>query len=168
MQFTLRNSYPWPADIVVQVFADQDFFTEKYRRCGAHNIRVLAYERDGAQSHIKVERQVQLAEIPAFARRILPVNLALIQSDDWNRDSKRGHIEIELAGVPARITCDMVLNDAKLGSGADMTLEFEISVNVPLIGERLARLLALDLKKKFRVDSEQAAIVMTDLVSRYQ
>lgn len=166
MRFTLHNSYPWPADIVVQVFADQDFFTEKYRRCGAHNIRVLTYERDGTQSHIKVERQVQLAEIPAFARRILPVNLTLIQSDDWNRDSKRGHIDIELSGVPAHIICDMTLTDSD--SGADMTLDFQISVNVPLIGERLARLLALDLKKKFRVDSEQAAIVMAELVSRYQ
>jgi hypothetical protein len=165
MQFTLRNSYPWPADIVVQVFADQDFFTEKYRRCGAENIRVLAYGNEGGKSHITVERQVRLAEIPAFARRILPTTLTRIQSDDWDRHSKTGHIDIQLTGVPARITCDMVLADSS--DGAQMTLNFQISVNVPLVGERLARLLAVDLKRKFRVDSEQAALIIAELAPRY-
>jgi len=165
MQFTLHNSYPWPADIVVQVFADQDFFTEKYRRCGAENIRVLAYEHDGGTSHITVERQVRLAEIPAFARRILPTTLTLVQSDDWDRNSRKGHIDIRLSGVPARISCDMVLTDSD--GGAEMSLDFQISVDVPLVGERLARLLALDLKRKFRIDSEQAAIVIAELAPRY-
>lgn len=166
MQFTLHNSYPYPADTVVQVFADQDFFTEKYRRCGAENIRVLAYENAGGKSHITVQREVRLADIPAFARRILPNTLTLIQSDDWDRHSKTGHIDIQLSGVPARITCDMVLTDND--TGADIRLDFHISVNVPLIGERLARLLAMDLKRKFREDSEQAAQVIAELAGRYR
>lgn len=165
MQFTLHNRYAWPADVVVQVFGDQDFFTEKYRRCGADNIRVLSYSNDAGKSHITVQREVRLAEIPAFAKRILPTTLTLVQSDDWDRDRKTGHIDIQLSGVPARITCDMVLRDSD--GGADMTLDFHISVNVPLVGERLARLLAVDLKRKFRVDSEQAALVIAELAPRY-
>ena len=165
MQFTLHNHYPYPIDTVVQIFADQDFFTEKYRRCGALNIEVLAYDRQGAKSHIRVRRQVLLANVPAFARRVLPTTLTLIQSDDWDRDTRRGRIDIELVGVPAQIRCDMALSESN--DGTDITLNFSIGVSLPLIGERLARLLAMDLKKKFRVDSEQAAQVMDELAPRY-
>ena len=67
--------------------------------------------------------------------------------------------------MPVRITADMALEDDQ--DGAAMTVEFDISVDLPLIGERIARLLARDLQKQYHMDTEAGQQVMARRVRRY-
>ena len=167
MKLNLHNHYPYPAETVVRVFGDQDFFTEKYRRVGASNIRVLDFSNEHGESHIRVRRDVDLlGALPPFARSILPGTLTVIQTDYWNQHTLRGGIDLELVAVPVRITCDMTLEND--GQGTVQTLDFDITVDLPLISERIARLLASDLEKQVRTDSEAAAEIMPKLAPRYQ
>ena len=166
MKLTVHSHYPYPAESIVQVFGEQAFFTEKYQLCGAGNIRVMDFHPGPDQTRIRVQRDVKLAEaLPAFARAILPDTVTVIQSDSWHRPSKTGQIEIELVSVPVRITADMALEDDQ--DGAAMTVEFDISVDLPLIGERIARLLARDLQKQYHMDTEAGQQVMARRVRRY-
>ena len=75
------------------------------------------------------------------------------------------HVDIQFKGMPAVVKCDMTLTDED--GRCVLNLNFSVNINVPLIGDKLAKVLGADLKKKFERDSHQAQEVMAEFVQRY-
>jgi hypothetical protein len=156
MQFTESNRYPFPAHAVVQVFGNKDYFIKKYTGAGATNIQVLEEQHNGSKTRIAVSRHVDIdIDVPAFARKFVPDTITVVQVDSWDQTTLRGHLDIQFKGMPAE-DGRCVLN-----------LNFSVNINVPLIGDKLAKVLGADLKKKFERDSHQAQEVMAEFVQRY-
>ena len=167
MTFNEQNQYPFPADTVIQVFADKDYFLEKYRLSGAGNIQLLEDTNDGEHSRIVTQRDVDIdINVPAFARKFVPEVVTLIQTDAWHRTRKTGQLDIRFKGVPAEVHCDMTLTDH--GDHAILDLRFSVQVRVPMVGDKLAGLLARDLKTKFQRDARHAEQVMERIAERYR
>jgi len=166
MQFTESNRYPFPAHAVVQVFGNKDYFIKKYTGAGATNIQVLEEQHNGGKTRIAVSRHVDIdIDVPAFARKFVPDTITVVQVDSWDQTTLRGHLDIQFKGMPAVVKCDMKLADKD--GGCVLNLNFSVSINVPLIGDKLAKVLGADLKKKFERDSHQAQEVMAEFVQQY-
>lgn len=166
MKFQEKNIYPFAADTVLKVFSDQDYFLTKYKHAGALNIQLLESVQADGKSRIKISRDVNVdVNIPAFAQRFVPRQITIIQADHWDTARRTGHIDIQFKGMPAEVRCDMLLIEQ--GGQSVLELNFNVKINVPLIGEKLATVLAEDLKKKFQTDSKQAQKAMADMAARY-
>lgn len=153
MKFRETIRHCLPAGRLLSAYANPAFYPAKYAATDARDIRVLDTGDDDGRFHIRVSRTVP-AEIPlpAFARGWFPGEITLVQTDRWDRGSGTGSVEIEFVGLPVRIDCGLKLAEA---DGAMVeTLDFEIRVDVPLLGGKLARLLAEDLQLKFAKDTE--------------
>ncbi|EKF73027.1 hypothetical protein A11A3_15789 [Alcanivorax hongdengensis A-11-3] len=167
MDFTEQNRYPFPADVVLQVFGDQDYFLQKYQLSGASNIQLIDADNQGDRSRITVSRDVDVdIDVPGFARKFVPETITLVQTDSWDRTSRTGNIDIQFKGMPAQVRGKMAVRDSDDGCVLDIT--FSVKINVPIVGDKLARVMAEDLKEKFQRDSSQAQKVMADIAQRYQ
>ncbi len=166
MQFREQNRYPYPADAVVQVFGNPEYFLTKYRDAGASNIQVLEQHADQGRTRVTISRHVDIdIDVPAFARKFVPDTITVVQTDSWDQASKRGHLDIQFKGMPATVKCDMTLTDQ--AGVAVLNLSFSVTINVPLVGDKLAKVLGADLKKKFERDSIHAQEIMATFVTQY-
>lgn len=151
--------YPIPGLDVFRHFGSQDFFLRKYTELGARNVRVDAAHCDDTRLSITVTREVPVeVEIPAFARSKVPDHITLVQTNSWDIPTRRGQLEIRFRGLPVVVTGAMRLEDT--ATGARQTLDFDLRVNVPLIGGKLEEVLARDLRLKFRRDTEVSLRLM--------
>ena len=167
MKFHKSSTYPYPSDVVIQLFSDPDYFLEKYRLTGASHIQLLDHHIENDISSITVRRDVSLEiPLPRFAQALIDDTVTLIQTDTWDRQRKTGTLSIHMKGAPAIVRCHMALSDQREDTRLD--LEFEIDVNVPLVGQKIAALMARDLDRKFQRDDEKGKTVMASLAPRYQ
>lgn len=155
MQYKEQNTHAQNADVVLRMFTDPEYFLTKYRNVGATAIEVLACIRSDDRFSITTSRQVAVeAPVPGFAKKLVPEQLTIIQTDSWDLVSRTGTLDIQFKGVPVSIKCDMTLRDQ--GSACIQDLDFTLKVNVPLIGGKLEQLLADDLRRKFAADAAEA------------
>ncbi|MDF1629096.1 MAG: DUF2505 domain-containing protein [Alcanivoracaceae bacterium] len=166
MQFKEQNRYPFPLDAVLKTFANEDYFLAKYQLAGAKQIELIESTKQDGRSRITIRRIVDLdVDIPAFARKFVPHTITVTQTDSWDSATKTGRLDIDFKGMPAEVKCDMTLTDQ--GGETVLDLNFSVKINVPLVGEKLAAVVAEDLKQKFRSDSTQAQKLMGEFASRY-
>ena len=152
MKYSERIDYPQTSAQLLPVFSNPAFFEAKYAATGAHDIRVLETEHGNGRFRIKVSRKVPTdVPIPSFARSLVPQDITLIQTDSWDLEKGVGSLDIEFVGIPVRVHCELLLKD--VAGKAVEDLHFDIKVNVPLIGGKLEKLLADDLKVKFTKDT---------------
>lgn len=159
MKYRETIDYPIPSDDVFRHFRSQDFFLRKYAELGAKNLRINAASFDEKRLSITVTREVPVeVEIPAFARSKVPSHITLVQTNTWDIPARRGQLEIRFRSLPVHVNCAMRMED--VAAGARQTLDFDLRVNVPLIGGRLEEVLARDLRLKFRKDTEVSLRLM--------
>lgn len=155
MKYQEQNIHAANADVVLRMYSDQDYFLTKYRNVGATEVKVLACTQGDGRFSITTSRQVAVeAPVPAFASKLVPSHITVIQTDSWDLAAKTGTLDIEFKGVPVNIHCDMKLTDQ--GSQCIQDLDFTLKVSVPLIGGKLEQLLADDLRRKFVADAAEA------------
>ena len=166
MNFQEKKRYRYPVETLLKVFSDKDYFLEKYARAGATRISVLEDVQTDAGSRVTISRDVQVdVPVPAFARKYVPHTITLIQSDSWDYASRTGQIEIRFQGMPAEIKCAMHMEDA--GDASTLVLNFTARVQIPFVGNKLAEVLAHDLRAKFEKDSAVTQAAMDLVISRY-
>lgn len=162
MKYRETIDYPVPCARVLAKFATAGFLQAKYEGQGARNIQLLEESRDGDTTRYTFTRDVPVqVDVPAFARSLVPASITLIQTDTWNAATRSGRLDIAFKGMPVQLRCDMRLEDR--AGGSHHTLDFNIQVNVPLIGGKLEKLLAEDLRMKFQHDTAVSqALVAAD------
>lgn len=160
MKYHDTINYPVRAEQLFRFFTDPDFFVRKYLAQGATNVHVTHAEMTGSRSTITVSRDVPVeVPIPSFARALVPSHITLVQTDAWDTATKTGSLRIDFKGMPVRLACDITLRDR--AAGAVEELDFDIRVNVPLLGSKLEALLAQDLRLKFQRDTEVSLGIIT-------
>jgi hypothetical protein len=166
MQFQEKKHYPYPAETLLKVFSDRDYFLEKYARSGATGISVLEDVQTDAGSRISISRDVQVdVPVPAFAQKYVPHTITLIQTDSWNYASRTGHIEIRFKGMPAEINCAMHMEQD--GDASTLVLNFTARVQIPFVGNKLAEVLSRDLRAKFEKDSAATQHALELVIGKY-
>lgn len=162
MKYREKITYPVSVESLLMHFSNPNFFAQKYTEQGAQNVRVQASTVSPTTSSITVTREIQLdVDVPAFGRGLIPSRITVIQTDAWDRQTMDGQLSIIFEGLPVHLTCKMQLRED--AGKAHQTLDFDIRVNVPLIGKKLEEFIAKDLRRKFEKDTAVTMRILSSL-----
>lgn len=162
MKFEDQHVLDKPADVVMRMYTDRKFFERKYKETGSWDIEVLEHEKSDAKFRIKCRYTTKSSNnnLPAFAQKVLGESATVVQQDVWDVHSRTGRLEIEIKGAPVKIVADMTLKDA--AKGAVNAMQWNISCGIPLIGGKLEKLVADDIKSKSANDARVSRNILAD------
>ena len=156
MQFNAIHTYRHPADEVFEALTDFEAVKSKYEAIGQSEIRLVRRDRGDDGSVTLVTTRVVPLELPGFAKKVLSPKQQVTQTDVWaaaDSDGRRtGTFVVEAKGTPVRLhgTLELVPRGAK---GCTNTTDVEVECKVPLIGGKIADLVANDTRRA--LDHEQ-------------
>jgi len=136
---TLKHQYPHPLEAVFAKLIDGEFVRRRSSAAGHRNIEITVDEKNGA-TEIRLERDIE-SDIPKFAKRFInPVNhvLDVIRWRDAG-DGKAGTYDVK---VSARITVKGEMTLRPSGTGCVYEDTCTPTVDVPLIGKKIAKLVS--------------------------
>lgn len=160
MKFEEIHTLNQPAAAVLKMYSDRAYFERKYGALdGVKDFEILECELKGDSFRIK-HRSQQRSDIPMpdFAKKFLGEYNNVVQQDTWNLATGVGRLEIELKGVPLKISADMkVAGHPK----ATNTFHWNVSCSIPLLGGKLEKLIADDIRAKTAADIQLSNALLT-------
>ena len=155
MEHKATHTFDAPIEKVWAMFTDPEAHLAKFASMGHRDIKLLESDLDGTNFTMKVERVVDV-DLPGFARKVLKPTNTVISTDDWHANDDGtygGSWVLDTIGAPVDVkgTTELVPD----GDTTVYTLTFDLKVNVPLIGGRIANWARGDAVKQ--VEAEFAA-----------
>jgi hypothetical protein len=150
MQFNAVHDYQHPADEVFAALVDIEAITAKYEAIGQSDVQLVRCDEGDDGSVTMVTTRVVPLELPGFAKKVLSPKQHVTQTDVWSAaDSKgrrSGTFTVEAKGAPVRVhgTLELVRRKAKACTN---TTEVSVECKVPLIGGKIADLVANDTRR---------------------
>lgn len=157
MKMTLTHRFAHPVDAVWAMLHDPDSHVAKFTGMGHRDLEVLASSATDTTHDITIRRQVDV-EVPSVAKKLISPTNTVTSVDHWERESDErlaGHYEVEIKGVPAetRGTTSVVADGP---DASTYTIELEVKVKVPLIGEKVAGALKPQLTQQIESEFDAA------------
>ncbi len=160
MQHVIEVRFPASSDVVIKAFTDKDFHLKKCDALGSTGVELLDHDPDVNNFYVKIRRQMPVeVDVPGALKKLVPATATIVHKDAWKMDSKTGHIDIELSGIPVALSCEVSLRDE--GDECVYRYEWDIKAKVPLVGGKLEKLLAADMDEKIPKET-QASIPLLD------
>lgn len=143
-------TYDAPLADVAAMLADPAF---RERVCEFQGVVRHSVSVDGAGAGMKVVvDQVQTARgIPAFATKFVGDEINIVQTETWSSPD-RGAIEVTIPGKPGEMTGSAVLVES--GGTTTETVQFDITVRIPLVGGKIEKLIGELLTKALRAENK--------------
>lgn len=161
MKFDDKHSYDKPAANVLKMYSDRKFFERKYQELGVKNLEVLECTSTDAQFRIKCRFAIKNdAPLPDFAKKFMATDNIVTQTDTWDLKSRTGRLDVEIKGVPAKVSCEMALKDE--GKGAANHFKWNISCGIPFVGGKLEQVLSDDIRSKSARDLSISKKILND------
>lgn len=161
MKFDDKHQYDAPAATLLKMYSDREYFAKKYAAMpGVKGFEVLECEKSGTKFRIK-HRTQQRSDIPLpeFAKKFFAEYNTVIQQDSWDTATGLGQLEIELKGVPIKLSAAMKVTGDKIATN---TLSWNVSCPIPLLGGKLEKVIADDIREKALVDAEHSRKLLKD------
>lgn len=152
--FTASYEIPGTVDQVIELLTTEHYVDEKYRSLGAKDLRITVLENSDDKFHSRVERIVNMREkAPSFAKKLVKEEMTVVHEVWWHKqgDTKKGGFKAALPGVSGGIDATLFLEQATSGS-AQIRIEAQVSVNIPLLGGKLENFMANTASSKFEDD----------------
>ena len=149
-------SYSYDTKTILEMFLSKNYIQKKFDTTGARNIDFLEFGEKDGKFIIKTKRDIT-AEIPGFAKKFIKPTSTITQTEKWdinNEELKTGTVEVTSTGLPVVMTGDLRIEPTE--EGCKNTLEYEIKVNIPLIGGKLAKFLDDEGRKNAEKEYEFA------------
>ena len=156
MQFNAIHAYQHPADEVFAALTDFEAVKSKYEAIGQSGVQLVRCERGDDGLVTLVTTRVVPLELPGFAKKVLSPKQHVTQTDVWSAADRKGRRDgtfaVEAKGAPVRLhgTLRLVPRGAK---GCTNTIDVTVECGVPLIGGKIADLVANDTRRA--LDHEQ-------------
>ncbi|MEI8256806.1 MAG: DUF2505 domain-containing protein, partial [Deltaproteobacteria bacterium] len=121
---------------------------------GATKVDVTRFEASATNIEVDLTRvvPVDLEKLPAFARPFLSAEQTMRHDTRWIRTGPdvRARLTITAIGKPVRIvgTARLVAR----GERSRLSLEFEVTSDVPILGRRIAKLMAETIEAALEAD----------------
>lgn len=161
MRFEERHSFERNADAVMRMYVDRRFFERKYETTGARDIRVLEHESSAARFRIKCRYTVNNeADLPELAKKFIGAETVVTQEDEWDIAARSGRLVLDLKGTPAKVTAAMHLGDE--GVGCVNRMVWTVDCGIPLIGGKLERVIADDIRRRSLADLAASRTILLD------
>lgn len=147
MKFEETFDFDYPADVIMRMFGDKDYYLAKYQRMGGNAPELLDHKESADTFEITVRHALDAANLkfPDFIKSRIGDSLYLKQTDTWHASRKSGRIDIDIEKAPVDVRIDMMLADRD--SGSRMTMNFDIKAGIPLIGGKIEKAVAGPMTK---------------------
>lgn len=139
------QSYPVSARTLVDMLTDKQFFIARFAMSGIDSYHFDSFERHGDELVIRVCRDVSLrsGSVPVFARKFVGNSYQMVQEFIWTQTEKlpyhaRYRFTVGTAPVDVSGFIEITEKDGK----AQQYVRVNISAHVPLIGNKIASMLA--------------------------
>jgi len=152
-----------PAASVLKMYSDRGYFEKKYAQLsGVKDFEILECETRGTTFRIKHRSQQKsdTSSLPEFARKFLAEYNTVVQQDTWDIAAGTGRLEIEIKGVPIKISADMKVTGSPNATNA---FNWVISCSIPLLGGKLEKFIVDDIRTKSSAD----AVLSNQLLAGY-
>lgn len=155
---------PAPPEVVLAMYQDADYFRRRFTLAGHEAVEVVAQQRDAERVRTTCRYRMRPdVELPGLARRFVPQGMpvAVESEDEWQLAPRLGRISIRILPIPqTRIEASLRL--VPDGAGSATHIAWQVHCAIPLIGGRLAALLADDIRIKSRKDYEATCEIVKD------
>ena len=138
MQISMTHTFAAPFEKVWAMFADPASHVAKFERMGHHDVKIVSQEATDDSLHIVVTREVDIDQIPGFAKKFIKPRNTVVSDDLWERRSDAeagGTFTIDTKGLPMKVQGHTTAKAA--GDSVDYEVNVELKVNVPLVGGKL-------------------------------
>jgi Protein of unknown function (DUF2505) len=149
MQFSAIHTYRHAADDVFATLTDFEAVKSKYEAIGQSHVELVRLDQGDDGSVTLVTSRVVPLELPGFARKVLSPKQHVTQTDVWSgadgKGRRTGTFVVDAKGTPVRLygTLELVPHGTR---GCTNTTEVTIECKVPLIGGKIADLVADDTR----------------------
>jgi hypothetical protein len=156
VQFDAIHTYRHRADEVFAALTDFAAVRSKYEAAGQSDVQLVRREEGDDGSVTMVTTRVVPLELPGFAKKVLSPKQHVTQTDIWSgadtKGRRSGTFTVEAKGAPVGLhgTLRLVPRGA---NGSTNTIDVTVECKVPLIGGRIADLVANDTRRA--LDHEQ-------------
>ncbi len=146
MKFEDVYRYSKDADTVMRMFSDRAYFEKKYAETTL-DYEVLEHELSADTFRIRCKLTMPLnVPVPGFAKKFFGQTMNVVQEDTWDLKNRTGRLTVELAGVPVTVKATMALREGS--GGGENHVNWDIGCNIPLVGNKVAKLVADDIQAK--------------------
>jgi hypothetical protein len=154
--FEIVQDFPARLDRLWSVFGRADYPRRKYLSMGATEVRLRAFRAAPTAIDVDLERDVPVdrERLPAWARAVAGSRQALHHVTHWRRiDATHATGELEIAAVGLPVHAQGAGAIAERADGRTrMTLEWQVSARLPVVGRALERLFADQLRQALDAD----------------
>jgi len=156
MQLNAIHGYQHPADAVFAALTDFEVVKSKYEAIGQGEVQLVRRDRGADGSVTMVTTRVVPLELPGFAKKVLSPKQQVTQTDVWSGPDSKGRrsgtFTVEAKGTPVKVHGTLALT-RRGAKGCTNTTEVTVECKVPLIGGKIAALVADDTRRA--LDHEQ-------------
>lgn len=152
MDHVATHTFDAPIEEVWAMFINPDAHIAKFDSMGHRDIELLETKTDGGDFMIKLQRIIEV-ELPGFAKKVLSPANTVISTDNWHTNddgSHQGTWVLDTIGAPVDIKGTTRLEPD--GDQTNYTIAFELKVNVPFIGGKIANWARGDAEKQVQAE----------------
>lgn len=156
MKASFDQDYPASVETLWQVFGNPEYPHKKYRALGISAYEVHRFETTGNRISLDMTRTLSIPpdRIPSLVQKFLHPEQDLRYVSSWNRVTPEHAdfvLEIIPKGLPLKVKAAGTLRQTG-PNHSTMSLEFDVTANVPLLGGKIESLAAQQIEKSFRSD----------------
>lgn len=155
MKVDHHQDYPATLDTLWKVFGNPEYPEKKYRALGATQFRMLRSNVTSENIEIELERvtPVTLDKVPEWARKFVKPEQTMRHHTRWKRSGAQVQSTLSVVPVGVPVTVEGTGRIQQTGTDTTrVTLNFEVSCKIPLVGGKVAQLFAEQLKIALEAD----------------
>lgn len=156
MKFDTSLTWDAPLARVLAMLTSPDYVVRKAELARHERFSVVGHEDDGR--HFAITARVvgrPSIKLPAIAQKFVKSDQAIEieQTDRWDRETATGALQIVNQSVKV-VSISATMKLSEQNGVTTNTISWHVSCDVPLIGGKLAALLAEDIQQKAAVNAD--------------
>lgn len=159
MAISFSDQYPISPDQLRLIFADANFFTQRFVETGILAYKQLAFDvsDDAMDIAFRLTTPIEIPKgIPKAATKLLPAEQVMDYSMTWQR-SRQGWTASYCYTVKNKpITITGTRHVQACESGCESEVEFHVNANIPVFGKILAE--TLEKRIRLELEADEAAL----------
>ncbi|GAA4697411.1 DUF2505 domain-containing protein [Nocardioides conyzicola] len=115
-------------------------------------------ETDGEITTAVVDQVMPATGLPSFATRFVGSEINIVQREEWS-SAEHADLHVSIPGKPGQMVGSIDLVED--GGSTTETVDVEITVNIPLVGGKIEKLIADMLRKALRAEEKVATAYLS-------
>jgi hypothetical protein len=137
----------------VSAMLDDPAYRDEVIRAQGGTSGTFEIETDGDVTTAVVDMVRPAAGLPSFATKFVGSEINIVQREEWT-SAEYADLHVTIPGKPGQMVGSITLVED--GGATTETVDVEITVNIPLVGGKIEKLIAEMLRKALRSEEQVA------------